>query len=98
MLRWCRTIFGSGKAIDLYSGFCVEKDITEIRAKGVYAIYLIKKRYYRPKGFPGDPIDTHFEDKEVVDVGMLEARTQDNRSFMIFCMKEPDYVMKVMAI
>ena len=28
---------------------------------------------------------------------MLEARTQDNKSFRIFCMKDPDYVMKIMA-
>ena len=28
---------------------------------------------------------------------MLEARTQYNKSFMIFCMKEPDYFMKIMA-
>ena len=28
---------------------------------------------------------------------MLEARTQENKPFRIFCMKEPDYVMKIMA-
>ena len=28
---------------------------------------------------------------------MLEVRTQDNKSFRIFCMKEMDYVMKIMA-
>ena len=28
---------------------------------------------------------------------MLEARTEDNNLFRIFCMKEPYYVMKVMA-
>ena len=28
---------------------------------------------------------------------MLEARTQYNKPLMIFCMKEPDYFMKIMA-
>ena len=28
---------------------------------------------------------------------MLEARTQENKPFRIFCMKEPDYVMNIMA-
>ena len=29
---------------------------------------------------------------------MIEARTEYNKLFQIFCMKEPDYVMKIMAI
>ena len=28
---------------------------------------------------------------------MFEARTQENKSFRMFCMKEPDYVIKIMA-
>ena len=28
---------------------------------------------------------------------MIEARTEDNKLFKIFCMKEPDYAMKKMA-
>ena len=27
---------------------------------------------------------------------MIEARTQDNNSFIILCMKEPYYVMNIM--
>ena len=37
---------------------------------------LIKKRRCCPKIVPGDLIDTHFEDKGVGDVGMIEARTE----------------------
>ena len=79
MLRMCRPIFGSGKAVLLDSGFCVAKGITELEAKGAYAEYLIKKRCYWPKGVPGDLIDTHFEDKEVGDVGMIGDRNEDNK-------------------
>ena len=45
-----------------------------------------KKRCYWPKLFPGDLIDTHFEDKEVSDVGIIEARTEDNKLFKIIFM------------
>ena len=67
MLRICRPIFGSGEVV-FYSGFCVTKVITELKAQCVYAVALIKKRRYWPKGVTGDLIDTHFEDKEVSDV------------------------------
>ena len=73
------------------------KGITELEAKGVYVVAMIKKRRYWPKGVPGDLIDTHFEDKEVGGVGMVEARTQDNKLFIIFCMKDPDYLMNIMV-
>ena len=68
MLRMCRPIFGTGKAVVLESGFCVAKAITELEAKGVYDGSMIKKRSYWPKGVPGYLIDTHFQDKEVGDV------------------------------
>ena len=93
MLRMCRPIFGSGKAVVLGSGFFVTKGIKHIKAKGVYAAALINKQRYCPKLVPGELIDTRFEDTEVGDVGMIEARTEDNNLFRTFCMIEPDYVM-----
>ena len=45
----------------------------------------------------GDLIDTHFEDKEFGDVVMIEARTEDNKLLKVFLIKEPDYVVKIMA-
>ena len=53
------------------SGFCVAKVITELKAKDVYWAALIKKWRYYLKGFPGELIDTHFEDREVGDVGII---------------------------
>ena len=94
----CRPIFGSGKAVVLDNGFCFSKGITELEAKGVHESDLINKWCYWPKLFPGDLVDTHFEDKEVGDVGMIEARIEDNNLFKTFYMKDPDYVMKIMAI
>ena len=90
MLRMCRPIFGSGKAVVLDSWFCVAKVISEIESKGVYVEALINKRRHWMNGVPGNLILIHFEDKEVDDVGMMEARTEDNKLFKIFCMKKPD--------
>ena len=60
MLRICRPIFGSGKAVGLGSGFFVTKGITYIEAKGVYAESLIKKWHYWYKLVPDELIDTYF--------------------------------------
>ena len=79
------------------SGFCVAKAITDIESKCVYAASLINKRPYWPRGVPGNLIDTHFEDKKFGDIVMIEARNEDNNFFEIFCMREPDYVMHIMA-
>ena len=97
MLRMCRPIFGSGEAVVLGSIFCVAKVITGLESKGVYAEALIKKQRYWPKGVPGGIYDTHFEDKEVCDVVMIELRTEDNNLSKIFLMKDLDYVMMIMA-
>ena len=97
MLRMCRPFFGSGKAVVLDSDFFVVKGITDVETKGLYAGALIKKWRYWTKLVPGYLIDTQFEDKEVVNVGMLKARTQDNKSFRIFSIKYPYYVMKMKA-
>ena len=71
MLRMCRHVYGSGKAIFLDSEFFVAKVITELKAKGVYVEALIKKCFYWPKGVHRDLIDTHSEDKAVGGVGMI---------------------------
>ena len=72
MLMVCRPIFGSGKAVVSDSVFFVSKGITEIGVKGAYVADLIKKKRYCLKGVTGDLIDTHFEYKEVGDVGIIE--------------------------
>ena len=71
MLKMFIPIFGSGNTVLLDSGFCVAKGITELEEKCVYLASLIKKRSYRLTGVHGELIDTHFEDREVSDVGMI---------------------------
>ena len=93
----CRPIFGTGKADNLNSGFCMAKVITYLELKGVYDRSLIKKQRSLTKGNSGELIETHFQDKEVSDVRIIEKITQDNKYFRIFCMKDPYSVMNIMA-
>ena len=97
MLRVCKPIFGTGKAVVLDSIFFVSKGITKLESKFVYVGSLINKWRYWPKLVHEDLIDTHFQDSMVGDVDMLEAKTQENKTFRIFFMKELDCVMMMMA-
>ena len=63
MLRMCITIFGIEKAVVLDSGFCVDKGITNLESKSVYAVYKIKNWRFWPEGVTGDRIDTYFQYK-----------------------------------
>ena len=96
MLQMCKPLFRSGKAMVMDSGFCVSDGIVALAEKGVYAAALIKKRRYWPKGVPRDAIKTYFANKEVGNNKMFESKSASGKSFRIFCMKEPDYTMKVM--
>ena len=49
------------------------------------------------KVIPGDLINTHFEDKEVGDFGMIEEMNEYNKLFIIFWMKETYFVIKTTA-
>jgi hypothetical protein len=73
----CTPIFGTGKVVV----------VVALASRGVYAGALIKKRRYWPKGVLGEAIDEHFRNKEVGDVDMLEAKTEDNKPFRIFCFR-----------
>ena len=96
LLRLCKSLYGTGKIVILDSGFCVLEGLIELRKMGVFAGALIKKRRYWPKHVPGDQIDEHFEGKEVGSVDSLKGKL-DGMHYDIFCMKEPDYVMKIMS-
>ena len=57
---------------------------------------MIKKKKDWPKVVPGAEIDAHFEDKDLYNCDMLEASI-DGLSCQLMCMKEPNYVMKIMC-
>ena len=97
MVRMTKPIHHTGKVVVMDSGFCVAKGIIEMEKKGVFGQALIKKLRYWPKFIPGDAIDQRFENKEVGDTEVGEVKIDTGEALKVFCFREPDYVMKIMA-
>ena len=101
LLRMLKSIYGSGRYVVLDSGFCVLKGLIELRRRGLFACALIKKRRYWPTLVPGDMMERRFADMNVGDVDAIEGSMQaaDGTTFpyTLWGMKEPDYVMRIMA-
>ena len=97
LMRLCKTIQGTGKIVILDSGFCVLEALIALNKVGVFAGALIKKRRYWPKHIDGDGIDEYFKDKEVGENDTFGGELSGVK-YMIMCMKEPDYKMKIMSI
>ena len=92
----CKPLEGSGKIVVLDSGFCVLKGLIALKKMGVFAHAVIKKRRYWPKYIPGDAIDERMANKPIGEVDCLSG-VLENEPYNVYCMKEPDYVMKLMA-
>ena len=71
------------------SGFCVTKDLLELRKKGLLGAELVQKRRYWPENIKGDEIDAHFYPKEVGNVDAVK-QVEDGVADHVFCMKDPD--------
>ena len=80
----------SWKRVTLTNLLCLEMLV------GVYSSAVIKKRRYWPKYIDREGIDQHFQTKEVSQCDSLPG-TLSGKSFSIFCMKEENYTMKLMA-
>ena len=96
ILRCTRPIWNCAKVVILDSGFCVTKSLVEIRNKGLFETELIKKRIYWPSNIKGDAINAHFPLKEVGNVDAVK-QVEDWVDYHVLCMKDTDYVMKVMT-
>ncbi len=96
LLRLLKPVFHTGRYVVLDSGFCVLKAIVALKKKGVFAGALIKKRRYWPTHVPGQHILEYFNDRIVGSVDAVSGLLDDVK-YTIWCMKEPDYVMQIMA-
>ena len=94
MLRMIESILHRSRVVILDSGFCVFGRLTELAKRGVFASAIIKKRRYWPKYIRGDDIKADFVTKKIGDSNALHG-TLDGASFLVFCMKEEDYVMSL---
>jgi hypothetical protein len=72
------------------------KAIVALYEKGLYAGTLIMKRRYWPTLVPSDVIDARFAGKATGEVEAIEG-TLSGTTYWLWGMKEPDYVMKIMA-
>jgi hypothetical protein len=96
LLRLTKPFWYSGICLVLDSGFCVLKALVELRRVGIYAAAVIKKRRYWPKYILGQEIADHFIGKQVGSFDVQHGKL-DGINFGVFAMKEPDYVMSLMA-
>ena len=96
LLRMLKSYFASGKYVVLDSGFCVLKGIIELRKRGLFACALIKKRRYWPTLVARDAMQQYFHEHYVGNIDAV-AGTLNGIPYNLWCMKEPDYVMRMMA-
>ena len=52
LFHMMKIYFDTGRYLILYSGFCVLKGLIQLRERGVFACYIIKKRRYWPVMVP----------------------------------------------
>ncbi len=96
LLRMLKLMLHSGQYIVLDSGFCVWRELVELRKKGVFAAVLIKNGKYWPTLIPGEHILEYFREKTVGSVYAISGII-DGIKYSIWCMKEPEYCMNIMA-
>lgn len=99
LLRMLKLYFASGRYVVLDSGFCVLKAILALKTVGgLFAGALIKKRRYWPALVPGPAMDERFAAKAVGEVEAIQGLdVASNTPYFVWCMKESDYVMRIMA-
>eukprot|EP00957_Ditylum_brightwellii_P040679 3079075-Ditylum_brightwellii.AAC.1 len=90
-------LVGRGCVFVLDSGFCALKVLLSLKKVGIFASVLIKKRRYWPFLILVDDIAFHLKDREVGSTESLYG-VLDGMPYDIFCVKEPDYIMKVMSM
>ena len=87
MLQMCEPLFSTVKSVVMVNGFFVANYIVAVVEREVYAVDLIKKRWYWPKSFPGGPTNRVFLDKTVTNAEMLESVIEESKLFSIFIFK-----------
>jgi hypothetical protein len=91
-----QSYFTTGRYDILDSGFCVLKALIELKKVGLFACVVIKKRWYWPSLVPGDAM-TEAPNKAQVGDSMAISGILDGIRYFLWGLKEPSYVMKLMA-
>jgi hypothetical protein len=96
LLRLTKSIHNSARYVVLDSGFCVLAALVALHKLDVFSGALIKKHRYQPCYIAGDAIDAHMATKSVGDSDAVEGSLDDTQ-YNVWCMREPDYTMKIMG-
>ena len=96
LMRMLECYFTTGRYVILDSGFCVSKALVELKKVGLFACAVIKKRQYWPAMVPGDAMTEAFDEGQVGD-SMAISGVLDGVKYFLWGLKEPSYVMKMMA-
>ena len=97
MLQMLKSYSGTGKYVILDSGFRVLKALIKIKRHDLFACALIKKQCFWPTGEPGVAMDEHMVGSKVGSVDAIQG-SSEGVVYNLWAMKEPDYVMKMMAM
>jgi hypothetical protein len=99
LLLWMlATYFSTGWYVVLDSGFCVLKSLIELTKVGIFASAVIKKRRYWLAFVPGEAINRQFDNLGLgVGDSLAISRKLDGKEYFLWGLKEPSYVMKMMA-
>ena len=80
----------------LDSCFSVLEALIELRKNGVFAAAVAKKRRYWPKYVLGGLFDQRMKNRNIGEVETMKGKI-DDIPYNIFCLKEPEYYMKMMS-
>jgi hypothetical protein len=96
LMRILSLYFTTGRYVVLDLGFCILQALIELKKVGPFACAVIKKRRYWPAMVPGDKMSQAFDN---ANVGSLMAilGVLDGVKYFLWGLKEPLYVMKMMA-
>ena len=97
-LFWCmmKSYFATGRYVIIDSVLCVFKGLIQLREKGIFTCAVIKKRRYWPSMVPVKDMGDHFGRVEMGETYAIQG-TVDGDIYHLWGMKEPIYVMRMMA-
>ena len=96
LLRIMKSYFTTGRYVIIYSGFCVFKGLIQLRKKGIFACAVINNRRYWTYISPGKEMGDYFGEVEVGEIYTIQG-TVDDVIYNVWGVKEPNYVMRMMA-
>jgi hypothetical protein len=77
-------------------GFCVLKALIELKKVGLFACVVSKKCWYWPSMVPGNAMTEAFDEAQVGN-SMAISGILNGIRYILWGLKEPSYVMKMMA-